>query len=179
MNLTRKLEDISPAQLILVIWVLLLVGSALGATRTSPMAEAVGGVLALASMYGYPMLVATMPQLHVSLLSRRLTIFCPCAIAGLYVLDILARSAFGQGGSDPAAWTYPVGFAAGIAVFIPFVIAARALRRVELSVGRDIALGAVSAFLWLFYWPLGPVFFHRRLSNALSRRAMLNREAPA
>jgi hypothetical protein len=174
LNAAHKLTEFSPALLTLSVWILALAGSALTAAGpTHPVIMAAGALLALASMYGYPVLLTAIPELHAPQLSRRLAMACSGTIATAFVVEFLTGSNFAFAAPGTPVWTYPIGIVMGIALFVPFVIAARALRKAELAAGRDIPLGVVSAFLWLFYWPVGVFFFHKRLRYVLDRQATL------
>jgi hypothetical protein len=179
-DVVSRLKNVLPGRLCAAVWITLLAGCALTAAGpANPLSEAIGSLLALMSMYGYPVLLTFVSPLHVSPLSRRLSLVCSSVVAVLFVAGFITESSPGYEGNNAPAWSYPVGLATGIAIFVPFIVAARALRRLELSVGRDVPLGGASAFLWLFYWPVGTYFFHRRLRYALDRRSASSLSTPA
>ena len=150
---------------------LLLAGCALTAAgAASPLGGVTGSLLSLASVYGYPVLLVFVSPMRISAFSRRLALASIGALAILFVVACVMGSVRGDGGGDAPAWTYPIGAAAGASIFVTLVVVARALRRLELNVGRNIPLGGLSAFLWLVYWPVGTYFFHKRLRRALELR---------
>ena len=170
------IQNLEPRTVCLAVWILLLPGGLLASAGPAhPVSGAVGSLLVLTSMYGYPILVSAIPQLNVSTLARRLAIFCVVMWAVLFAVGFLTGSS-GYTDADSPAWSLPIGLAVAVGILVPFIVAATALRRLERAVGWNVAFGAVSAFLWLFYWPVGVFFFHRRLQGAMDRRATIELE---
>jgi hypothetical protein len=155
----------------LIVWLLLLAGAAVivhGAPNV--FLEAVGSLLTFSSMYGYTVLLTFVPQLGVPAYSRRLAAGCAVTLAVLYVIGLFMGDSFEHRASHPPVG-YPIGIGVGVVMLLPFVLAARALRTVELAVGQRTAFGLASALLWLLYWPVGVFFVQRRLRRALHQQA--------
>ena len=168
----RKLADLKPVWVTLLVWLPLIAGYALIAAHPDRrFNQVMGGLLSVTSIYAYPAFLILMPQLAVSQLSRRVALACTAVIITLFVTGLLMGGSIGHTeAADPVAVTIAV--CIGLAIFTPLLIAAHALRKIESAVGRNTPLGLASAFFWLFYWPIGVFFFHKRLRYALHRQAV-------
>jgi quinol-cytochrome oxidoreductase complex cytochrome b subunit len=168
----RKLADLKPVWVTLLVWLPLITGYAVIAAHPDHrFNQAMGGLLTVTSIYAYPAFLVLMPQLAVSQLWRRVAVICTGAIAALFAAGLVMGGSVGY--SEPAnPRALAVGVCVGLAIFTPLVIAAHALRKIETAVGRNTPLGLASAFFWFFYWPVGVFFIHKRLRYALHRQAV-------
>lgn len=175
----RRLADLRPLWVMLIVWVLLLAGAALILKGTrSLLLEVVGSLLTLSSMYAYSVLLTFMPQLGVPTYARRLAAGCALSLAALFVIGLFMGETFEHRYSQPPVSSYPIGIGVGLVMLMPFVIAARALRSLELAVGRRNPFGLASAIFWLLYWPIGVFFVQTRLRRALHEQAEAASTAP-
>lgn len=168
----RKLADLKPVWVTLLVWLPLIAGYAVIAARPDHrFNQAMGGLLTVTSIYAYPAFLILIPQLAVPQFSRRIAVICTGTIAALFAAGVVMGGSIGY--SEPADRRgLAIAVCAGVVIFAPLVIAAHALRRIESTVGRNTPLGLASAFFWFFYWPVGVFFIHRRLRYALHRQAV-------
>jgi hypothetical protein len=160
--LSRK----SAASIFAVTLAALLLGSVLNIDRFPLPVRAVGAVLSATIIFGYPfVIVFGFPAPYSSIISRRISIVAVIAVVIACVALVIDVKA-----APGAVETWPrrlLGLLFAFFLFSPFFVATHVLGQTRRGLGLYKPLDSIGAWIALFYFGLGGVFFlHRKVASA-------------
>jgi hypothetical protein len=160
--LSRK----SAASIFAVTLAALVLGTFLNLDRFPWPVRTIGAVLSTAIIFGYPfVIVFGFPAPYSSVTSRRVSILAVIAVVTACVASVIDIHA-----APEAVDTWSgrlVGLLFGVLIFSPFFFATHVLGQARRALGVYKPLDSIGAWISLFYFGLGGVFFlHRKVASA-------------
>jgi hypothetical protein len=162
--LSRK----SSGSIFAMVWVIFLIGTVLNINRLPWPARAVGAVLGIAIIFGYPFLIIFgFPAPYSSKTSRRVSILSGLVLIAACVASVIDRHAMPDAS---ATWLRTLlGVPLGVLVFSPFFVATHVLGEARRALGVYKPLDSIGAWVSLLYFGFGGVFFlHRSVAQSVA-----------
>jgi hypothetical protein len=144
----------------------LVLGTVLGLDPFPWPLRAAGVALSTTTIFGYPfVIVFGFPAPYSSVTSRRVSILAVVAAVTACIASVIDIRL-----APEVVDTWPgrvFGFLFGVLIFSPFFVATHVLGQARRALGVYKPLDSISAWISLFYFGLGGVFFlHRTVANA-------------
>jgi hypothetical protein len=165
----------SPSAVFAMIWAVILLGWILDSVGPSPIFRSVGAVISTMRLFGYPfLLIFGFPAQYSSKAARRLSILS-LSVLGLICIASLIYNPSAPENQITGSWIkFVIGIPIDVLVFAPFFVATHILGQVRRSLGVYKLLDSIGAWVSLFFFAFGGVFFlHRNVASAVQALAHL------
>jgi hypothetical protein len=146
--------------------IVFLLGVVLNASQLPWPARAVGAVLSAAIIFGYPfVIIFGFPAPYSSVVSRRTSIVSVLAVVTVCVASVVNWHTAPEAVDTWLGRLFGLIFA--LLLFAPFFVATHVLGEARRTLGVYKHLDSIAAWVSLFYFGFGGVFFlHRSVANA-------------
>jgi hypothetical protein len=156
----------SPVSIFAMTWTVFLLGVYLNGNQLPWPARAVGAVLSTTIIFGYPfVIIFGFPAPYSSVASRRASILSVLAVVTVCVASVVHWHT-----APEAVDTWLgrlLGLIFALLLFSPFFVATHVLGEARRTLGVYKHLDAIGAWVSLFYFVFGGVFFlHRHVASA-------------
>ena len=161
-----------------MIWAMILLGWILDSAGPSPIFRSVGAVISTTILFGYPfLLIFGFPAQYSSNAARRLSILS-LSVLGLICITSLIYDPSEPENQITGSWIkFIIGVPIDVFVFAPFFVATHILGQARRSLGVYKPLDSIGAWVSLFFFAFGGVFFlppECCISGAIARRPWTN-----
>jgi hypothetical protein len=165
----------SPSAVFAMIWAVILLGWILDSIGLSPIIRSVGAAISTMILFGYPfLLIFGLPAKYSTKAERRLSILSVCVLGLICIASLILNPSAPENQITDSWIKLVIGIPIDVLVFAPFFVATHILGQARRSLGVYRPLDSIGAWVSLFFFAFGGVFFlHRNVATAVQSLAEL------